>query len=59
MAVLIEAISVVIRVKALQCGFDSIESFLETVPNETLCGDNELIRIGFNSPTEVEEYIAL
>ena len=50
---------VTIWVKALQCGFDSIESFLETVPNETLCGDNELIRIGFNSPTEVEEYIAL
>jgi hypothetical protein len=58
MAVLIEAISVVIRADALLAAYnDDWEAFKETVPNETLCADGELVRVGFMSPQDVEAYV--
>ena len=58
MAVVIEAISVVIRADALLAAYnDDWEAFKDTVPNETLCADGELVRVGFMSPEDVEAYV--
>ncbi len=58
MAVLIEAISVVIRADALLKSFDGgWEGFKDIVPNQTLCADNELVRVGFMTPDDVESFI--
>ena len=55
MAVLIEAISVVVRadelLKKFPGGWDAFKSI---VPNQTLCADNEIVRVGFMSPQDVE-----
>jgi len=60
MAVLIEAISVVIDNAALLAAFgNDWERFKRTVPNATLCADGELVRVGFMTPTDVEHYIKL
>lgn len=58
MAVLIEGISVVIRIDVIVNRFPGgWEKFKEIVPNQTLCSDNEIARIGFMSPTDVEVFI--
>jgi hypothetical protein len=58
MAVLVEGISVIVRRDAIgQRHADGWPGFLNTVPNETLCADDELARVGFMTPTEVEAYI--
>src|SRR5262245_3674984 len=58
MAVLIEAISVVIRADALLPAFGSDwECFKQTVPNGTLCADGELARVGFMTPEDAEHYV--
>ena len=58
MAVLIEAISVVIRADALLAAYkDDWDAFKHTVPNRTMCADGELVRVGFMSPEDVEGYV--
>ena len=58
MAVLIEAISVVIRADALLAAFSNDrEAFKRTVPNATLCADGELVRVGFMTPNDVGHYV--
>ncbi|HSL90376.1 MAG TPA: hypothetical protein VK870_13815 [Ignavibacteriaceae bacterium] len=58
MAILIEGISVVIRAKALSKKYPGgWEKFKENVPNQTLCADGELVRVGFMAPTDSEDYI--
>jgi len=58
MAVLIEAISVVIRADALVRNFPGgLEAFKRTVPNTTLCTDGELVRVGFMSPDDVGAFV--
>lgn len=58
MAVLIEAISVVIRAEALLSAFDNDWArFKRTVLNSTFCADDELVRVGFMAPHEADEYI--
>lgn len=60
MAVLCEAISVVVRTAALNERFSGgREAFLAVVPNATYCGDGELERVGFMSPDDVGDFIAL
>jgi hypothetical protein len=60
MAVLIEAISVVVRADALIRNFPSgWDGFKSHVPNQTLCADNEIVRVGFMSPQDVESFIKL
>jgi hypothetical protein len=60
MAVLIEAISVVIRAEALLRTFPGgWEGFKSRVPNQTLCADNEIVRVGFMSPQDVESFVKL
>lgn len=56
MAVLVEAISVIVKVSKIYeyCGW---LPFREIVPNNTLCCDNEIARVGFMSPNDVEQFI--
>lgn len=58
MAVLIEAISVVIRTDALLEKFPGgWNAFVKIVPNNTLCSDNELARVGFMAPQDVSVFV--
>lgn len=58
MAVLIEAISVVVRADSILKKFPGgWTAFMKIVPNETLCADNEIARIGFMSPQDVESFV--
>ena len=58
MAVLIEVISVVIRADRLLDVYPGgWDAFKNDVPNATMCADNELVRVGFMTPQDVEGYI--
>ena len=58
MAVLIEGISVVIRAEVLLKKFpDGWDGFKKIVPNESLCADNEVVRVGFMTPQDVESFV--
>jgi hypothetical protein len=58
MAVLVEGISVIIRVDSLLRFFPGgWEAFKEIVPNQTLCADNEIVRVGFMIPQDVKSFI--
>jgi hypothetical protein len=60
MAVLIEAISVVVRRDALDQRFPGgWSAFVEAVPNESLCTDGHLARVGFMSPDDVREFVMM
>jgi hypothetical protein len=59
MAVLIEAISLVIKREAIQRDFaGGWEAFLSSVPNGSFCSDEDLARVGFMDPTDVRAYVA-
>lgn len=58
MAVLIEAISVVIRAEAILKKYPGgWDGFKNIVPNQTLCADNVIVRVGFMSPQDVESFV--
>jgi len=58
MAVLVEAISVIIRLEAIQQKYPGgWQAFARDVPNMTLCTDDVLARVGFMSPLDVKEYV--
>ena len=58
MAVLIEAISVVVKCEAIEEKFDGgWKAFVDSIPNATFCSDGELARIGFLDPADVQTYI--
>lgn len=58
MAVLVEAISVVVRADAIHRRFrGGWDGFRDSVPNKTLCADYELARVGFMTPADVEAYV--
>lgn len=58
MTVLIEAISVVVRADELLKKFPGgWDAFKNIVPNQTLCADNEIVRVGFMTPQDVESFI--
>lgn len=58
MAVLIEAISVVIRGEAISENYPGgWMQFQEDAPNDTICADGELVRIGFMDPDSARAYI--
>jgi hypothetical protein len=51
MAVLVEAISVVVRRDAIDRSFEGgWMAFVSRVPNATLCTDNQLARVDFMDP---------
>jgi hypothetical protein len=58
MAVLVEALSVIVRRDAINTklagGWDA---FLAIVPNNTLCFDEDLARVGFMSPADTEAFV--
>jgi len=57
-AILIEAISVVIRRSAIDSKYPGgWEAFVNDCPNQTLCADSALARVGFMSPVDVESFI--
>jgi len=58
MAVLVEGISAIIRRKAIDDKFmNGWEGFQGIVPNNTLCFDNDLARVGFMSPQDVQGFV--
>ena len=58
MAVLVEAISVIVRRDAINAKFSGgWREFLSSVPNRTLCSDEELARVGFMSPPDIETFV--
>ena len=57
MAVLCEAISVVIRADRLIEAYGDFDAFKTTVPHETLVADNELVRLGFTDQDEVKSLV--
>ena len=58
MAVLVEALSVVIKRKAIDQNLKGgWSNFLDLVPNATLCFEDELARVGFTSPAGVSEFM--
>lgn len=59
MAVLIEAISVVVRAQAIiEIYPGGWEQFRHDVPNQTLCADGEIARVGFMNPNDVQKYVS-
>ena len=58
MAVLVEAISVVIRGDAIHEDYPGgWMQFQEDAPNDTICADGELVRIGFMDPDSARAYV--
>ena len=58
MAVLIEAISVVIKRSSIEKKFPGgWDAFVQEVPNQTLCTDGNLVRVGFMTPDDVRHYV--
>lgn len=58
MAVLCEAISVIVRRDAIEKRFHGgSRQFESTVPNATFCADDELARVGFMAPPDVEAFV--
>ena len=58
MAVLIEGISVLVRRDAIQDRFPGgWDAFLAIVPNQTLCADEHLARVGFMVPSDVGAFV--
>lgn len=59
MAVLVEAISVIVRRPAIAERFrGGWPAFLDAIPNATGCYDDDLARVGFMSPYDVEAFIS-
>ena len=58
MAVLVEGISVLVRIDAMQQKMTGGEArFRLIIPNATYCDDGELARVGFLSPDEVRAFV--
>jgi hypothetical protein len=57
--VLVEANSVIIRVPAIRERYaGGWTAFDDGVPNNTLCSDDEVARVGFMDPNDAEAYVA-
>lgn len=60
MAVLVEGISVIVRIASIHSKIpDGWSGFERIVPNNTLCVDGELARVGFMATQEVEAFVNL
>ena len=58
MAVLIEALSVVIRCEAIAKKYiGGMVAFIAALPNKSLCSDGELARVRFMVPIDVQAYV--
>lgn len=60
MAVLVEAISVIVRRPAIAERFKGgWQAFQSAIPNATGCNDDDLARVGFMSPDGVEAFVSM
>ncbi len=58
MAVLVEAISVIVRTASIEAHLlDGWRAFVQLVPNRTLCADTQLARVGFMHPDDVKAFV--
>ena len=58
MAVLVEGISVILKASSIRDKYpNGWDVFKSIIPNETLCADGELVRIGFMNPYDVKDFI--
>jgi hypothetical protein len=58
MAVLVEAISVIVRRDAIEQKYaGGWDAFVDAVPNATFCADDEIARVGFMIPEDVEAFV--
>jgi hypothetical protein len=58
MAVLIEAVSVVIRVETIEEKYPGgLEQYIKDSPNRTLCMDEDIVRLGFMDSNDAGEFI--
>ena len=58
MPILIEAISVVVKKRAIEERFPGgVPGFVSQVPNQTYCDDGNLVRVGFMSPPDVQDFV--
>jgi hypothetical protein len=58
MAVLVEAISVIVRCDTIEARYPGgWEAFSQKVPNLTLASDTQVARVGFMTPNDVETYV--
>jgi hypothetical protein len=58
MAVLVEAISVVVRRDAVEARFaGGMPAFLQKIPNRTACNDSHLVRVGFMDTRDADAYV--
>lgn len=60
MAVLIEAISVIVRKDSISRKIKGGEEYFRTlIPNATYCDDGELVRVGFLSPDDTKTFVEI
>ena len=60
MAVLVEAISVIVRRPAIDERFNGgWPAFLQAIPNRTGCLDKHIVRVGFMSPDGVHAFVTM
>ena len=58
MAILVEGISVIIRRMTIEDSYPGgWTAYAENAPNKTLCADEEIVRVGFMTPSDVETYV--
>jgi hypothetical protein len=58
MAVLVEAISIIVRLEAIASRYDGGRAaFVVNVPNRTPCCDNELAGVGFMNPDDCKAFV--
>lgn len=59
MSVLVECISVIVRIEAIKRSYPGgWDAFFKDCPNETLCFDNDLARVGFMVPDHTKRFTA-
>jgi hypothetical protein len=58
MAVLVEAISVVIRLETIADKYPGgVDQYVNDCPNRTLCMDDEIVRVGFMTNSDAYDFI--
>lgn len=59
MPVLVEGISVILRLDTIEENYPGgWEGFARDCPNNSLCADGDLARVGFMSPQDTERYVS-
>lgn len=59
MAVLIEAISVIVRGETIEARYPGgWQAYVKDAPNMTLCNDEHLARVGFMAPYDVDRFVS-